>query len=48
MKFEIFRSWSKQKLEQLNYQFKELTLRKGAYLYKEQDKVDGVYFLVTG
>jgi signal-transduction protein with cAMP-binding, CBS, and nucleotidyltransferase domain len=39
---------SKHKLEKLTWAFKEKNFKKGAYLYRECNRVDGVYFLIKG
>ena len=49
LKFDIFKNFSRRKLEQLYcYYLFELNLKKGQYLFREGDTYLGVFFIVNG
>ena len=45
-KFEVFSNFTEGKLQNMSFYLKEIECKKGKILYREGDKVLGVYFLV--
>jgi CRP-like cAMP-binding protein len=46
--FAIFKKLVAQKIKSIYYNFKEINACKDQYLYRQGDKADGVFFIVSG